>query len=101
MAKINMKYFNGTQELHSIHGVPNEKFLAAGGVKSIGNYFDSFKRLMGLTDEGILLPVERAIKYKATPSLHECDSRCMGGKPNGACECRCGGKNHGIGFGCR
>lgn len=42
------------------------------------------------------LPVSRKINYKHRPSLHECNARCMGGKCGGTCECRCGGKNHGI-----
>lgn len=42
------------------------------------------------------LPVTRYIQYKHNPSLHECNAKCMGGKHNGACECRCGGKNHGL-----
>jgi hypothetical protein len=44
-----------------------------------------------------LLPVTRRIKYKSSPSLHACNAKCMGGRSNGACECRCGGKNHGCG----
>ena len=39
----------------------------------------------------------RKIQYKSQPSLHECNAKCMGGKVNGACECSCGGKNHGVG----
>lgn len=41
--------------------------------------------------------VSRVIQYKAKPSRHICDARCMGaqGKTQ-TCECSCGGKNHGI-----
>lgn len=44
------------------------------------------------------LPVSRTITFKARPSLHECDARCLHatGKTMN-CECRCGGKNHGRG----
>lgn len=96
MAKI--KYFNGTQELTFVTGYPNAQFAAAGGVKSKANYYDGFKRMMGRAADGRLLPVERAITYKSAPSLHVCNAKCMGGKVNGACECQCGGKNHGAGM---
>ena len=52
---------------------------------------------VGICPDGLELPVTRKIEYKSQPSLHECDARCMGGKCNGICECRCGGKNHGVG----
>jgi hypothetical protein len=39
----------------------------------------------------------RKIEYKARPSLHECNAKCMNGSMRGVCECRCGGKNHGAG----
>lgn len=42
-----------------------------------------------------LHPVTRVIRYKSSPSLHVCNAKCMGGNPNGTCECSCGGKNHG------
>lgn len=44
------------------------------------------------------MKVTRKVGYKAFPSKHECDDRCM--FANGRtmnCECRCGGKNHGKG----
>jgi hypothetical protein len=41
-------------------------------------------------------PVTRTIAYKANPSLHECDARCMNATGRTMnCECKCGGKNHG------
>lgn len=51
---------------------------------------------VGKTSDGFEVPVTRQIEYKSRPSLHKCDSRCMNGRCNGVCECRCGGKNHGI-----
>ena len=95
MAQI--KYFNGTDELIHIQPVPNAQFLAMGGVRGKPNYYDSFKRLAGVTADGRLVPVERAIEYKRFPSLHVCSGKCINGKVNGACECSCGGKNHGVG----
>ena len=44
-----------------------------------------------------LMPLVRKVQYKKNPSKHECNAKCMGGKCGGVCECRCGGKNHGIG----
>lgn len=62
--------------------------------------WDSFSmRVASLPNSHInaeVFPVTRAIRYKARPSLHACNAKCMGGKPNGTCECLCGGKNHGI-----
>jgi hypothetical protein len=40
---------------------------------------------------------QRQIDYKALPSLHTCNAKCIGGKVNGVCECQCGGKNHAVG----
>lgn len=39
----------------------------------------------------------RKIEYKAFPSRHECNAKCLNGHVNGVCECKCGGKNHGRG----
>lgn len=44
-----------------------------------------------------MVPVTRRIEYKSQPSLHKCNAKCIGGRCDGACECRCGGVNHGIG----
>lgn len=91
------RYFNGTDELTRVTSVPNAKFEAMGGVKSKANWNDSFSRLVGVTADGRLVPVERGITYKRFASKHECNSKCMNGKINGTCECSCGGKNHGLG----
>lgn len=40
---------------------------------------------------------DRMIQYKAFPSRHECNAKCLNGHANGVCECKCGGKNHGRG----
>jgi len=47
---------------------------------------------------GGLLPVTRRIDYKAQPSLHEGNAKCLNGKATGSCECRCSGRNHGRGL---
>ena len=46
------------------------------------------------------LPVDREVRYLAKPDPHECDFRCVGGKPGGDCWCQCGGRNHGRKFTC-
>lgn len=44
--------------------------------------------------------VTRQVEMKSTPSLHECDDRCMFATGRTMrCECSCGGKNHGKGGG--
>lgn len=66
------------------------------GVKAIRS--DSFSKRCGRAADGRILPVTRIIEYKARPSLHECNAKCLNGKHNGKCECLCGGKNHGAGM---
>ena len=101
----NVKTFsdlNGnTVELTGVWGMDNAKFAVAfPGVK--GRRFDSFQMMVG-TPAGVVsadrnaLPVTRTITYKSNPSKHVCSDRCINAKPNGACECACGGKNHGAG----
>ena len=47
---------------------------------------------------GGLVRADRVIRYKANPSRHECDSRCMNATGRTmTCECACGGRNHGRG----
>ena len=92
-----IRYFCGCDQLDKIHGIPNAQFEAIGGKRSRANWYDGFKRLAGIAPDGTLRPVERAIAYKKHPSLHVCSAKCVNGKPNGVCECSCGGKNHGTG----
>lgn len=92
-----MRYFCGPVQLERVCCIPNAQFEAIGGKRSRANWCDSFQRLAGIAPDGSLRPVDRAIAYRRQPSLHECNAKCMGGKPTGTCECSCGGKNHGIG----
>jgi hypothetical protein len=40
---------------------------------------------------------QRKIEMKAFPSRHECNAKCMGASGRSmVCECKCGGKNHGV-----
>lgn len=96
----NVKYFSGTTELRHIRQMDNAAF-AARFPTVIGRRADGYSKWVGYAEgatmDGHELPVERVITYKAFPSKHECNSKCMGGKVNGTCECQCGGKNHGLG----
>lgn len=102
----NIKYFSDTTgeatELKFVTAMDNKEFAARfPGVK--GLRYDGFSMLVGHTTgyranlEGFL-PVTRKIEYKAFPSRHECNAKCLNGKHNGTCECQCGGKNHGAGM---
>jgi hypothetical protein len=51
----------------------------------------------GLLPTGERVPATRVVQYKSSPSRHECTSRCMGASGKSACECSCGGRNHGVG----
>lgn len=99
----NIKYFSDADQeaviLKNPYGMLNKEFAEKfPGVKGIR--YDGFTMTVGypLEGNGGPLPVTRKIEYKSNPSKHECNAKCMGGKHNGACECRCGGKNHGRGM---
>jgi hypothetical protein len=102
MANIkNFSDFDGeTRELRAITQMGNKEFAARfPGVK--GMRADGYTMWVGHVTTGPdlgLLPVTRKIEYKSFPSRHECNAKCMGGKVNGTCECKCGGKNHGAGM---
>ena len=92
-----IKYFSGTTEVDGIHPLRNDKFARAfPGVR--GLRYDGYSKYVGHPVSGpdAILPVDRKIEYKRNPSLHECNAKCMGGKVNGTCECKCGGANHGV-----
>lgn len=56
------------------------------------------RHFFGVGPDGTKLQASRKIEFKARPSLHKCDDRCIHatGKIM-RCECSCGGKNHGRG----
>ena len=91
------KYFSGITELKNIHSMKNAQFAAMFPTVK-GRRMDGFSMLVGhpVAGRDEIMPVERIIDYKANPSLHACNAKCMSGKVNGACECSCGGKNHGL-----
>ena len=98
MAFHNFSDITGEAEkLSAITGMPNKEFAARWpGVK--GFRYDGYQMWVGRSQSGALIPVTRRIEYKARPSLHECNAKCLNGKHSGTCECRCGGKNHGRGM---
>jgi hypothetical protein len=98
-----IRYFSDldgtTQPLRYLTQMENAKFAAAfPGVK--GRRADGYTMWVGhpTTGADCLLPVTRMIEFKAHPSKHVCNARCLGGKVNGTCECQCGGRNHGAGM---
>ena len=92
MAKV--KYFFGQLELFDVYPIPNAEFETLfPGIK--GKRYDSFFRMVGRSTDGTIRPVHRAIMFKANPSLHQCDSRCMNATGKN-CECSCRGRNHGC-----
>jgi hypothetical protein len=87
-------------ELGAIAPMGNAEFAARfPGVR--GRRYDGYSMMVGFpagrAHASQALPVTRSIQYKSNPSLHVCNAKCVGGKVNGVCECRCGGKNHGVG----
>jgi hypothetical protein len=101
MKKDSFLYFSDTETgavdlAPSCIPMPNAEYAAKfAGIKAMR--FDSFSMKVAPALNGSwkeLYPVTRVIRYKAQPSKHVCNAKCMGGKPNGTCECSCGGKNH-------
>ena len=101
MARI--KYFSDnygkTTELAKIYGMRNAEFAARfPGVK--GRRRDGIEMAVGFAEGATradVLPVTRVIEYRASPSRHECNARCVNASGRiMKCECACGGKNHGA-----
>ncbi len=99
------KYFNDTTgeaiELTRIDQLRNAEFARRfPGVKGfrLDGYYMLIGYAAGATLDHQALPVTRKIDFKSFPSRHECNAKCLNGKHNGACECQCGGKNHGRGM---
>jgi len=99
----NIKHFSDIGGVATLlkgsYGMDNKEFaLRFPGVK--GLRCDGYTMWVGYPLEGTggQMPVTRKIEYKAFPSRHECNAKCMGGKINGTCECQCGGRNHGAGM---
>ena len=98
-----IKYFSDitgqATELKGLHQMDNAKFATLWpGLKGIRA--DGYTKWVAHTANGAnaVLPVTRMIEMKRFPAKHECNSKCLNGKHNGACECQCGGKNNGRGM---
>ena len=103
MRRKTYKYFadlgGETIELTSAHAMKNADF-AARWPNITGIRYDSFNKWVGMAATGReqgVFPITRMIAYQSSPSLHECNAKCLGGNPRGTCECKCGGANHGRG----
>jgi hypothetical protein len=102
--KSTVKHFSGDAELKHVTTLDNRIAAQMGIVGA--RRADSFSVWIGWDAAGAgrplrgyegALPMTRRIFYKSRPSLHECNAKCLNGRHDGACECRCGGKNHGLG----
>lgn len=71
-----------------------QRFPGVAGLRA-----DGYSRWVGYPQVGPggPLPVTRRIDYKAQPSRHDCNVKCLHGKATGTCECQCKGRNHGRG----
>jgi hypothetical protein len=105
----NFKYFADIDgqaiELRAPNSMDNKEFTAKfPGVKGMRYGGCHFTKWIGYPVDGQgynprePLAVTRMIEYKANPSKHICNAKCLGGKATGVCECQCGGKNHGAGM---
>lgn len=84
----NFKYFQDTEngETVELTAIAHD----GGGTRA--------KNFSGLNGMGVRVTATRKIEYKANPSKHVCDDRCVNATGRVMkCECSCGGKNHGKG----
>ena len=91
----NIKYFSGDRELRSIQHDGSRSTRPA----NFSGYPEGVEPVFvvgqGWTGR---VSADRAVEYKASPSLHQCDDRCINATGRVMkCECSCGGKNHGRG----
>jgi len=67
-------------------------------VQHIGPGISKAKFFTGRLPSGERVVATRMIERKNSPSMHECDARCMNATGQiMRCECSCNGKNHGRG----
>lgn len=110
-----LKHFNGDTELENIRwfhmddaGKPDRPVWTADAKATyaqFGTVVGARKPLDFTIDHRLehrsdWLRVDRSVRYLTKPDPHECDFRCVGGKPGGDCWCQCGGRNHGRKFTC-
>lgn len=103
------KYFNSITELTGVYTINPKEFAERfpGETSRKDGYYHFIGRPMDVSITGmsrvevsaLYVPVERIIDYKKQPSLHKCDARCQNATGRiMKCECRCGGRFHGVGF---
>ena len=106
----NYRYFNALTELVKCYPIDAKEFAERFPDEKVGAKHGSYP-LIGRPDvpitenmkradvDALYVPVERVIEYKKNPSLHKCDARCQNATGRiMKCECRCGGRFHGVGF---
>jgi hypothetical protein len=81
----NIKYFADIEG----HPIELTKIWHDGHVSGAAKHFS------GLTPDGVRVAATRKVEIKSSPSRHECNARCMAASGKSACECSCGGANHG------
>lgn len=106
------RYFNGETQLEGVRwfhfgadGKPDGSSRTEGSNAQFGTALGvphphDFSAPWEIGHRQDWLRVDRAVKFLTKPDPHECDFRCVGGKPGGECWCQCGGKNHGRKFTC-
>ena len=107
----NFRYFNALTELTKCYPITGAEFAERFPDEKVGAKHGSYPLIGRPADveitqdmkradvEALYVPVERVIEYKKNPSLHKCDARCQNATGRiMKCECRCGGRFHGVGF---
>lgn len=107
----NYRYFNALTELTKVYPIDLKEFKERFPEAVVGAKHGSYPLIgrpanVEITQDmkradvaALYVPVERVIEYKKNPSLHKCDARCQNATGRiMKCECRCGGKYHGVGF---
>lgn len=106
-----VRYFNDETQLYQIREIKAAEFDAlfpgqtairwSAGYRLIGRPVgteSTYDRVAKCWSLDGFLPAQRNVTYKARPSKHECDARCINATGRTMqCECSCGGKNHGRG----
>lgn len=84
------RYFADTTKLSNVFEKDGKFFGSPEGYKPVWT---------GTAWERGTVQANRVVRYKTSPSRHECDARCVNATGRTMnCECACGGKNHGAGF---
>ena len=85
-----IRYFNGDRSLSLVRYIGGKAWGLPEGVAQ------AFTPERGWMTG--FVPADRMVEYKARPSRHVCDDRCLNASGKiMRCECSCGGKNHGRG----